>query len=319
MRITLLINPSAGAGKALPRAQAYARALEHAGHHATLCRIPDPPPLADTDLLAIVGGDGTVHHTLPALLNHQASPPPPILHIPLGTENLFAREFGTRNLTPQRLVESLNAPHPPHHRFVACDVPVMTSDAGAVPFVIMWSAGPDASVVHRLNAVRQGPISHASYIRPILAELLDPTIPRVTIDVDGSRLVTDQPGWVVVANIRQYALRVNPIPRANPTDGLLDLLFCPAPPNRLLGGVSVLASMLRARLRLRNAVQAQGREIRIELASHRPADQLDGEPTHHIYPHPTPHPHFPHHTSLRFAMAPRRLEVLCLSNPYPCP
>src|SRR5678815_1398252 len=105
------------------------------------------------------------------------------------------------------------------------DVGVVTIAGTEVPFVLMCSLGPDASVMRRLDEARRGPISHLSYIRPILAELRDPCLPRVTIEVDGKRVVDGQTGMVVIANSRQYAIRIDPAYKASMTDGLLDMVF----------------------------------------------------------------------------------------------
>jgi diacylglycerol kinase family enzyme len=133
--------------------------------------------------------------------------------------------------------------------------------------------GPDASVVHRLNATRTGPISHLSYLRPILAELVRPVLPRMSIEADGLPLVTDTAGLLVIANSRQYALRTDPAPEARPDDGLLDVAFFPAS-----HAVAVGIWLLRSRLRLaRGCVRTQARQIRVRTSDPRTCLQLDGE------------------------------------------
>ena len=73
---------------------------------------------------------------------------------------------------------------------------------------------------------RRARVDFISYARPILAELLSPSFPVLTVTADGRRLVDEEPGMLVVANSRQYAC--GSIRRcASMTDGLLDgLLPC---------------------------------------------------------------------------------------------
>jgi diacylglycerol kinase family enzyme len=82
-------------------------------------------------------------------------------------------------------------------------------------------------------------------------------------------------GTLVVANSRQYALRIDPARRADMSDGLLDLVFLPG-----RGAASMALWGLRCRLRRpierRGAVYLTGREVRI--TSEEPAPyQIDGD------------------------------------------
>jgi diacylglycerol kinase family enzyme len=139
----------------------------------------------------------------------------------------------------------------------------------------MASLGSDANVVHRLAHNRTGRINHLSYIPHAIAELLSPALPRYTITANGRTLVDDKRGWAVIANARQYALRVDPAPHADPADGMLDLVFCPA-----YTTLSLIGWFARARLRthLRSPQVVRARASRFTVTAERPAHyQLDGE------------------------------------------
>lgn len=275
MRAALLMNPDAGRG----RASSIAAALEAAllARHVTSHAIDVHAPEADAqiaaaassdDAIIVLGGDGTVHHALPMLLGKPAA----LYHLAMGTENLVARELGHRQSVTHaaQLVAS--------GRTRLIDTGLITRDGGAqgtapVPFVVMASMGPDASVVHRLDATRRGPISHLSYLSPIVAELSSPALTPMTIHADGRPLVEDRAGMVVVANSRQYALRTDPAPDARPDDGLLDVAFFPAS-HALAAGLW----LLRARFRLaRTCVRARAKVVTIHSADPRARVQVDGE------------------------------------------
>jgi diacylglycerol kinase family enzyme len=139
----------------------------------------------------------------------------------------------------------------------------------------MCSLGPDASVIRRLDEARRGPISHLSYLKHIARELADLWLPHLTIEVDGQRVIENQQGMVVVANSRQYAVRVDPAYKASMTDGLLDLVFLAC-----TGRWSALTALARCRIRKHgsNITYKQGASVRIHAEDPRPpALQVDGE------------------------------------------
>lgn len=261
MRIVLFSNSASGNGRATLEAARFDTALRGRGHRVTRLSTADPQrnaalwtALADADLLVVLGGDGTVH----SVAGHAMRAGKPLYHVPLGTENLFAREFGMdrRVETLERGIAALDAGR-------TSDVDVATCNGRT--FLLMMSVGPDASVIHRLAKVRNGTISHLSYIGPILAEAARPALGPITVEVDGKRVVDGQAGLLVVANSRQYALRIDPARDAAMNDGLLDVVFFP-------GGsrVDLLGWALSARLgrhtQSRNLVYERGARVRIEGA-----------------------------------------------------
>ena len=250
--------------------------------------------MSGLNLLVIAGGDGTLHHTLPAVINTGV----PIYHLAMGTENLFARQF-RMDRTPRTLDRTIKS-----WRTLDIDVATLTlggsTPANPHPFVLMCSIGPDASVIRRLDAARRGPISHLSYLKPIAAELLSPSLPRLTIEADGRRVVEDTPGMAVIANSRQYAMRIDPAMNASMTDGLLDIVFFPATNRYSLAGW-VLKSRLRRHLG-KPLTYEHARCVRVvsDLSSS-PAYQLDGECGRHS---------FEKHLHLDFEVRPKALCVL---------
>jgi diacylglycerol kinase family enzyme len=271
VRLLFIVNPKSGRGRGLALAAEFTSALRA---HATSIEqvvigtpetVPGHPAwaqhLAKADAGVVFGGDGTVHSLLPSLVEARV----PIYHVPMGTENLFARQFGMSS-DPSALRDAVEK-----GRVETIDV----GEANGRLFAIMCSAGPDASVVHRLAARRTGAIRHSSYIRPMVAETFRPALGPYRVEVDGRVLVEGGRGLVVVANSAMYALGMNPARGASMHDGMLDVLYMPA--SSTLGVVRWFA-----RARLKDAASCAGarfcRGRSVILAADGPAPyQLDGD------------------------------------------
>ncbi|MCC6676086.1 MAG: hypothetical protein IT436_02975 [Phycisphaerales bacterium] len=265
MQIVVIYNPRAGRGRGESAAMEVQQALIAAGHNVSM-ELAGPAPAgrpeehARPDLVVIVGGDGTLHYAIGRLVPRRAA----VYHFPLGTENLFAREFGMR-AEAARLVRAVSA-------WRLKDVDIGTCNGRR--FALMASVGADAGVIRRLTAARQGAIRHHHYVGPVVAELLKPTLPRLSITVDGKSLVVGRLGMVVVANSRQYALRINPARHADMADGLLEVVFLPASTS-----LGLLARVVGARLRCPGpgVVRGRGQRIRVQAEGLALCSQIDGE------------------------------------------
>lgn len=262
-------NPRSGRGKGAAVAQQlHARLLaDGCDSHLSTTFDPEPPLSPQSRVLFLVGGDGTIHRSLDLARRHKLA----IYHLPMGTENLFSREFAmSRDI--ELAARSLHSP-----RFRSIDLGTCSLAAGAPStFAIMCSVGPDAAVIRRLSAQRTGPIRHASYLAPIALELLNLRLSAITISVDGHTLVQNEQGLAIVANSRHYAMRIDPAHAANMSDGLLDLIFFPA-----RSRIDVLSHLLAARLRRSHdnpdVIHRLARHVHITSADPATPFQLDGE------------------------------------------
>lgn len=264
--MAIIYNPASGSGRASRIAHSFQRALADAGHEVQPVRVGAPRPTGWVpDVLVLVGGDGTVKHALDEAIAAGV----PIYHVPLGNENLFAREYSmTRD--PARLRRALDDP-----RVHAIDVGVVEHGPARQRFAIMLSVGPDASVIHRMDADGRSARGHLAYVAPIAEELADPGIEPITLDVDGRRVVDAQPGLLVVANLRRYAFGIDPARNADPRDALLDAVFIPATtPGRLIWAAACAA--LGRLDRIEGVVAVRG--SRFEINAPGGKAQADGEP-----------------------------------------
>lgn len=264
MRVALVYNPIAGRGRAQREASTLEARLSSAGLAVDVIESSASMGSFENgsrpDAMVVLGGDGTVH----AMAGVARSLDIPIYQFPLGTENLFAREFGM-NRRLETLTRAIE-----RRRIERIDV----AHCNGRSFLLMCSVGPDANIIHRLAAKRDGSIHHLSYLPHIAAELARPQIGPVTVTVDGERVVADQPGLVIVANSRQYALRVDPAKDASMRDGLLDVRYFP-----VTGRAGLVKWMTLSRLRLQDragSISARGADVVIESAG--PLQhQVDGE------------------------------------------
>ena len=206
------------------------------------------------------GGDGTIA----GLIN--AYPGLPVAILPMGTENLFAKHIGITR-SGKRLAD------------VVIDGNVEEFDLGEVngrKFFLMVSAGFDADVVHRLDAIRTGNISKASYLQPIWNSWRKYRYPELRVTVDeGDEVYCGS--LALISNLPCYAMQLPFAKTAHPDDGLLDLrLFRKG---SRISTISYLASVATGQHEKRDDVLClRGRHFRLE--SDRPIPlQADGDPS----------------------------------------
>ncbi len=272
MKVGIVFNSKSGRGRAAALIPPLMDALHADGHDLTVADVAasvDASRIAadGAGALLVAGGDGSVHHSLHAASECNAA----LYHIPMGTENLFARQFGMRrDIDSIRRALKLG-------RTQSIDLGRTERGGSQHDFAIMLSMGVDASIIHRLNTERRGPISHWSYSKPIIREMLRPALRPLTIHADGKTIVRNEVGMLVIANSRQYAVRLDPATRACMQDGKLDVVFFPA--ETMLGALRwYAASWLRDHLDDPGVRYVQAQQIEVE-AGNAPS-QMDGEAWH---------------------------------------
>ena len=89
-------------------------------------------------------------------------------------------------------------------------------------------------------------------------------------------VVDQRQGMAIVANCRQYALRIDPATRARMDDGTLDVVFFPC--STIVRGVAwFLGRRARVNLKDPDSVYATGQQIQIEVHGADVPFQIDGE------------------------------------------
>ena len=244
-RVVILFNPASGAGHAARLADEVRRTLSAGGHTVTPAPtrvghpsswLPEMLQAAQAEYVIVVGGDGAMRLAVDSVARSGAA----VWHYPAGTENLFARAFRMAAL-PDLLAASITA-----GRTATIDLGRARSDGSDAapsfdePFAIMASTGFDAAVIHELAARRTangaGAISHWSYVPVILSQLRRWHAPEIWVTLDDEEERHLGRGVLVVGNLGEYGLRIDPVRVADGSDALLDGVFLPAS-----GGMDAIA------------------------------------------------------------------------------
>jgi diacylglycerol kinase family enzyme len=212
------------------------------------------------ELVCIVaaGGDGTVADVV------NRHPGAPICTLPLGTENLLARYLGM----PRSGRELARVIAGGYSRVLdLCQL-------GNRRFVLMASVGFDADVICRLHESRQGNISRASYVQPILESMRKYEYPEIRVWIDDAPApLTGR--LVVVVNVPIYALGMSVARCATADDGILDVrLFIRGSAFQMVRYLCNLA--LGTHEHLADVQSVRGRRVRIESDVRVPI-QVDGD------------------------------------------
>ncbi len=218
--IGLLINPRAGNGRALkllPRAMRYLPTSQHR-FHTHICE--SRQELMDRvqqmvkrklDIILILGGDGSLHDAVQV-----ATPRGPAFGIiPAGRGNDFVRCLGyPKGL--RRICQGFAEP-----RIVEVDLP----EANGIRYLGIASVGFD-SVVSRLtrdSKCRMG--GTLCYVLSVLRAIPQyKTIP-LTLRINGETIDHDRYILTAVGNTSTYGGGMELIPVADPSDGMLDMLY----------------------------------------------------------------------------------------------
>jgi len=161
------------------------------------------------------GGDGTVADVI------NERPEAPLAVLPLGSENLVAREFGF-TCDVRRLAHAIVAGR-------SCTIDL--GRAGNRLFSLMVGVGFDADVVRRVCRWRgQGPtlrrVSRARYIKHVFQTMREYSYSPVEVEANGMRV---RGTHALVFNLPQYALRMPFAPAASGNDGALDWVVLQRP------------------------------------------------------------------------------------------
>jgi YegS/Rv2252/BmrU family lipid kinase len=270
MRILVVANPVAGAGRGGSEADRLVPLLEERGHRVDLAftggpgdarrsvaeRVRAEPP----DRIVVVGGDGTLNEVVNGLPDPAALP---VAQLAVGTANMLARELGL----PRRAEGVVDVLERGELRRI--DV----GRANGRRFLMNVSCGFDAMVVESIASRRSGILGFHAYVRPILEGLGRYREPRLAVRLDAGE--ARPAALVIVSNLQNYGGLFSVSDRASCDSGHFVVCVCRRARRRELVGY-LLAAFMRRLSRVRGVEIATAKRIVIE--SHEPvAIQIDGD------------------------------------------
>lgn len=239
----VLLNRRAGGGRA---AALEAPLRQWLAAERPLASCAAPASLAEAQALVasrppgsrvvVVGGDGTLHRLLPALLQRQHE----LALVPAGSGDDTARALGLHALPwHEALRHALDAPSTP------TDLGEARTAHEQRPFISSLAAGFDAAVAQR---ALQGPAALTGlprYLWATLRELAALKRHRLRIAVDGVGWYDGPALFASTLNTPSYGSGMPAVPGARMTDGRLDLLL--AARFGRLGALAMLPRLLAGR------------------------------------------------------------------------
>ncbi|MEV6582742.1 diacylglycerol kinase family protein [Streptomyces sp. NPDC051582] len=192
---------------------------------------------ADTSLVVVCGGDGTVRACAEVL----AGTGIPLAIAPCGTGNLLARNLGLPSDPAAALQGALSG------QSVGLDVGRVDGD-GLTPtrFVVMAGAGFDAAMVRDASDRLKERLGWVAYVVAALRHLRDPRM-RLSIRLDGGAPLERRARMAVIGNVGSLQGGLPLLPDARPDSGRLELvLLDPRGPGGWLAAAGHLASRTKS-------------------------------------------------------------------------
>ncbi len=265
----VIVNPTAGGGRPERKLSSICRWLdrEEIQYEIVVTQAPgDATRIAGeaarrgTRTVVAVGGDGTVHEVINGIVGMNVA----LGILPLGTENVLARELGIPFGVKDAV--SLIARHP----IIQIDL----GQLGGRYFALMTGVGFDAQVVRNLDPYMKRQLSRFSFVFTGMA-----TFPKfhprsVEIRVNGAEIRTQ--AWeVLVCNASIFAGQVRIAPTASITDGRFDVCVF-ADDNRASFFGKLLKTAVYRRFPEQNIQAFQATHLSIQSTDPLPV-QIDGE------------------------------------------
>ncbi len=164
--------------------------------------------LGDIEVAFALGGDGTLREAAAGLVGSNVALGP----LPSGTTNVLAIELGLTRKPLEAARELAGAlPRP-------FDVGL----AGEKPFLMMASAGIDAAIMSRQNQELKKHIGTGAVALEGVRSFFSYDYPPIELEIDGQ---SQTASFFAVCNIPFYGGPMRMAPKADPRDGLLDVVL----------------------------------------------------------------------------------------------
>ena len=218
----VIVNPKGGGGRAervLARAGLDTAGLElnvqrtlHPGHAGELVR---GEPLSRDDIVVVVGGDGTIHEVVNALMEYEPNQRPALAVLPGGTGNSLAHDLGLVDV--ERAREALLNP-----RRQAMDLLKVVMSSRSFYAFNMVGSGLPATAGARAGAFRW--LGPSRYTVASVIEIMFGNSPTVTFEAGGERRSGAYPA-IIICNTRHVGTGMQMAPQSRLDDGLMDVVI----------------------------------------------------------------------------------------------
>ena len=234
-----------------------------------LCVCSDFASPEDTNATVIFGGDGTVHRYLPELNRRKV----PVLVVPCGSGNDFARSVGIRNV--QMALDAWEHFCRTGSNVLALDLGMIRCDGEEILFCCVACAGLDSHSNALANRMPAGMRGHGGYLVAALWCLVAGRAQKICV-TSPQKQSTGAAWFVAVANASRYGGGLKIAPLANLKDGQLDVCRV-AKMNKIKLLCALPLVFSGAHLRLREVEYFKTTAVRVESE---PSLKIyaDGEP-----------------------------------------
>lgn len=234
MKVVAIVNPKAGSGTGARAIPAIRRAFESAGAEVDVRSTEGPGDAKrlaresmgeSLDLLAVVGGDGTLNEVAQAYLGDDGKPVegPPLGLVPFGTGGDFRRTLDL----PQKLEDAVARILTCEPRPVDLGILEVTNHEGALvtkAFVNIASFGLGGLTDRIVNDGPKWLGGKAAFYLGTARGLAIYRNAPVRVTVDGKVFVEEPIVNVAIANGRYFGGGMMVAPTADPSDGVLEVV-----------------------------------------------------------------------------------------------
>jgi YegS/Rv2252/BmrU family lipid kinase len=233
-RVRLVFNPRAGGGAATRRLPDLVDAMHRADLSFEIARTGGPGDATriargsfddGVDLLAVVGGDGTLNEVVQAYVDEHgdAREGPDLAILPMGTGGDFKRTLGLSG----DLIEAVSKLRAGNQRSIDVVALRLTDFDGrevTKAFINITSFGIVGVTDKLVNETPKWLGGKASFFLGSVRAMLQYRNEHVRVVVDGTTFVDGPVFNVALANGRYFGGGMMVAPKADPSDGLLDVV-----------------------------------------------------------------------------------------------
>jgi len=225
--------------------------------------------IPQSDAVLIFGGDGTIHRYLPELHAHRI----PVLVVPAGSGNDFARSLGFRN--EKAALQAWRQYCAERNNVREIDVGFIDKAGTRTLFCCVAGAGLDARANARANRMPAWLRKRAGYLIAGLRELAGANPIRFEVTTESAGY-SRKALLVAVGNAHRYGGGMKVVPRAGLDDGWLDVCIV-GEMSRIKVLFCLPTIFFGSHIRLRGVEYFQARTVRLDST---PGVELyaDGEP-----------------------------------------